>query len=125
ILPSPYRVPAKDSLLLGDEDLAAFLNGYSVLWHPTLISGASEPPKVASPYDHDSPTAGHVYALPESPQLFLADDWEDRVRTAGALSFRATPDRRETLANLQEALASGGREAPVVASDTSLLQLRP
>src|SRR5437899_257578 len=104
ILLSPYRIPAKDSLFLGDEDVAAFLNGYSVLWHPALVGGAAEPPKVASPYDYESPTAGHVYALPESPQLFLADDWEGRVHGAGAVSFRATPERKETLANLHEAL---------------------
>lgn len=104
ILLSPYRVPAKDSLMLGDEDMASFLNGYTALWHPALLEHAAEPPKVASPYDYESPTAGHVYAMPESPQIFMPDDWEERVRNAGALSFQATPDRGATLANLREAL---------------------
>lgn len=104
ILLSPYRVPAKDSLMLGDDDMASFLNGYTALWHPALVVEAAGPPRIASPYDYESPTAGHVYALPESPQMFLPEDWEFRVREAGALSFRASPDRRETIANLNEAL---------------------
>lgn len=112
LLLSPYRVPAKDSLMLGDEDMAAFLNGYTALWHPALIHGAGEPPKIVSPYDYESPTAEHVYALPETPQMFLPDDWEDRVRDVGAVSFRSSADRPATLANLREALASRKHERP-------------
>ncbi len=112
ILLSPYRVPAKDSLMLGDEDMAAFLNGYTALWHPALLYGAAETPKIASPYDYEAPKAGHVYALPETPQVFLPDDWEDRVRAAGAVAVHATADRAGTLANLHEALASRERERP-------------
>src|SRR5436305_13635358 len=104
ILLSPYRVPAKDSLMLGEEDMAAFLNGYTALWHPVLLLDTEEPPKIASPYDYESPTAGHVYALPETPQMFHPDDWEDRVRDAGAVSFHASADRQATFASLREAL---------------------
>src|ERR1700741_310594 len=104
ILLSPYRFPAQNPLMLGNEDIAAFLNGYSVLWHPAALAGAASPPQISSPYDHEQPGAGHVYGLPASPPLILPDDWEERVRTAGAASFRATADRAETLDNLRQAL---------------------
>jgi hypothetical protein len=117
ILLSPYRLPAQNAMYLSNEDVAAWLNGYSVLWHPALAQRATSPPRVGSPYDHEQPVAGNVYAVPESPPLMLPDDWEQRVRTAGALSFRATSDRQATLANLREALrsapeAEGGAALP-------------
>src|SRR5437762_6968205 len=112
ILLSPYRVPAKDSLMLGEEDVAAFLNAYSVLWHPAALNGASEPPRVASPYDYDNPVAGHIYAIPDSPPVFLPDDWDQRVRDVGAVAFRAVADREATLDNMKEAFhASANRVA--------------
>src|SRR5262249_571836 len=54
--------------------------------------------------------SGRIYAVPESPPLFLPDDWPMRVQQVGAATFRATPDREETLANMFSALASGGRQ---------------
>jgi hypothetical protein len=104
ILLSPYRLPAQNPLMLAGDDIAALLNGFSVLWHPAALHGAASPPHIASPYDYEEPTAGHVYALPESPPLVLPDDWEQRVREAGAVAFQATSDRATTLANLLEAL---------------------
>jgi hypothetical protein len=104
ILLSPYRFPAQNPLMLSNEDIAAFLNGYSVLWHPAALTGAGSPPQISSPYDHEQPAAGQVYGLPASPPLILPDDWEERVRSAGAASFRATADRAETLGNLRQAL---------------------
>jgi hypothetical protein len=104
ILLSPYRLPAQNPLMIGTEEIAAFLNGYSVLWHPAALHGASGPPKIGSPYDYEQPTAGHVYAVPENPPLVLPDDWDLRVRQAGAVAFRATTDRAATVANLKEAL---------------------
>src|SRR5881227_2967818 len=104
ILLSPYRLPAQNPLMLGNEAVAAFLNAYTVLWHPALLHGAVGPPHLASPDDHEQPTAGHVYAVPESPPLILPDDWDQRVRDAGAAAFRATMDRATTLANLPQAL---------------------
>src|SRR5262249_51230354 len=88
-----------------NEDVACFLNGYIALWHPTLLLFADGPPRISSPYDHEQPTAGHVYAVPQNPPLILPDDWDDRVREAGAIAFRATPDRATTLANLRDALS--------------------
>ncbi len=52
ILLSPYRLPTHHSLYLADEDVAAFLNGLAVLWHPAALHDAVGPPRVASAYDH-------------------------------------------------------------------------
>jgi hypothetical protein len=104
ILLSPFRVPAQSALYLGNEDVACFLNGYLALWHPALLLLASGPPRISSPYDHEQPAAGHVYAVPENPPLILPDDWQDRVVQAGAVAFRASTDRAATLANLLQAL---------------------
>jgi hypothetical protein len=104
ILLSPYRLPTHNTLYLGDDEVAAFLNGLAALWHPAALLGAASPPRVGSPYDYEQPAAGHVYAVPDNPPLMLPDDWEERVRAAGARLFRCTADRAATLANLAEAL---------------------
>ncbi len=111
ILLSPYRVPTHNTLYLGEEEVAAFLNGYTALWHPAALIGASAPPRVASPYDYEQPTAGHIYAVPDNPPLVLPDDWDERVRAVGALAFRATVDRETTLKNLCQALRHWGDQA--------------
>src|SRR6516165_8417016 len=108
ILLSPYRTPTHNTLYLGDEEMAAFLNGYTALWHPAALAGAAALPRLGSPYDYEQPTAGHVYAVPDNPPLMLPDDWEERVRATGALAFRSTADRDQTLANLKVALESWG-----------------
>src|SRR2546423_299542 len=69
ILLSPYRLPTETTLYLGDEEVAAFLNGYTALWHPAALSGAAGPPRLGSPYDYEEPVAGHVYAVPDHPPL--------------------------------------------------------
>lgn len=112
ILLSPYRLPTQNTLYLSDDDVAAFLNAHAALWHPAAACGAVAPPRIGSPYDFEQPTPGHVYAIPETPPLMLPDDWEFRVREAGAVSFRATPDRAVTLANLLDALRSLGDAGP-------------
>src|SRR5262245_44043962 len=104
ILLSPYRLPTQNALYLGDDDVAAFLNGLTALWHPAAVLGASGPPRVASPYDFEQPAAGHVYAVPAQPSPMLPDDWRHRVTEAGAAAFEATAGRDETLANLRDAL---------------------
>ena len=101
---SPFRLPTQSALYLANEDVTSFLNGHAALWHPALLLHAAGPPRIASPYDHEQPTPGHVYAVPESPPPVLPDDWDERVRAAGVLAFRATTDRPTTLANLQEVL---------------------
>jgi hypothetical protein len=122
ILLSPYRLPAQNPLMLANEDVAAFLNGLSALWHPAALQGAAGPPHISSPYDYEQPQAGHVYALPESPPLLLPEDWDRRVREAGAVAFQATADRATTLANLLEALrALAEADRP----SATLLDLRP
>jgi hypothetical protein len=112
ILLSPYRVPGQNSLMVANEDVGAFLNGYTALWHPAVALGAAGPPRVGSPYDHEQPAANHVYAVPDSPPLFLPDDWDQRIRAVGAVSFRCTLDRETTLGNLREALRARGDQAP-------------
>ncbi|HEV3079768.1 MAG TPA: hypothetical protein VGY66_08310 [Gemmataceae bacterium] len=121
LLLSPYRVPAQNALMLGDADCACFLNGITALWHPAAVLGASGPPRVASPYDHEQPTRGHIYALPETPPLVLPDEWEQRVREAGAIAFHATSERETTLANLKEAI----RASADWADSAVLLDIEP
>jgi hypothetical protein len=123
ILLSPYTPPTNYPLSLGADETSAWLHAWSALWHPAAIAGAVGPPRVASPYDHEQPTAGHVYAVPESPPLYLSDDWDDRVRQAGAAAFRSGWDRASTLANLKEALGQLG--ADLGAFDRDAGELRP
>jgi hypothetical protein len=130
ILLSPYRVPTQNTLYLGDEEVAAFLNGYTALWHPALLHGAVAPPRLGSPYDYEQPTAGHVYAVPDNPPLILPDDWDERVRAAGALAFRSTMDRPTTLENLREALRNWSEPASAalgagLPNPLDLLELEP
>lgn len=120
ILLSPYRWPTQSALYLGDDDVATFLHGYRALWHPAAVQGAIGPPRWASPYDHEQPRPGFLYAVPTTPPLFLPDDWEDRVRAAGAIAFQATPDAAATLDNLKNALRG---QADTSGSSETLLQL--
>jgi hypothetical protein len=105
LLLSPYRYPTQNPLVLGNDEMASWLNAHATLWHPAALWQAEAPPRVDVPYDYEQPTAGHLYAIPEVPPQFLPDDWEERVRAAGAAFFKATPSRETTLANLREALA--------------------
>src|SRR2546428_231226 len=111
ILLSPYRFPGQNSLLLGNEDMACWLNGWTALWHPGALWQAAGVPRYDAPYDYENPKAGQVFAVPESPPLIMPDDWEQRVRAAGAIAFKATTDRQITLANFKDALANLGKSA--------------
>jgi hypothetical protein len=112
VLLSPYRLPTQSPQVLSAEDMASWLNGYSALWHPAALWGAAGPPHVDPAYDHEQPRPGHVYAVPQSPPLLLPEDWEQRVRAAGAASFHATPDRKTTVANLRAALLAAAEGPP-------------
>jgi hypothetical protein len=129
---SPFRLPTQSALYLANEDVACFLNGHAALWHPALLLHAAGPPRIASPYDHEQPTPGHVYAVPENPPPVLPDDWDERVRAAGALAFRASTDRATTLANLKEVLrahlekeAADPEKATAAYQALGLLELPP
>src|SRR5438552_1036977 len=111
VLLSPYKYPAQYAMTMSDEDMAGWLNGFTALWHPALLWQAKEPPRCETTYDHETPKPGFLYALPETPPSYLPDDWEERVKKAGSLVFKATPDRETTLANLKTALNAEG--APV------------
>jgi hypothetical protein len=115
ILLSPYRLPSRDALMLANDDVAAFLHAYTALWHPAALRVASGPPKISSPYDHEQPVAGGIYALPESPPLLLPDEWDARVQAAGAIAFRAVADRQTTLTNLREAIRKRNSDDPAPA----------
>ncbi len=104
ILLSPYRLPTHTTLYLADDDVAAFLNAASVLWHPAALNRAIGPPRIDSPYDHDRPVDGQIFAVPEHPPLGLPDDWDSRVSAAGAIVFKTTASRIESLARLKAAL---------------------
>ncbi len=105
LLLSPHQLPGQNPLVLSNEDMACWLNAYSALWHPAVLWQAAQPPRVASAYDHETPKPGHIYAVPETPPLLLPENWQDQLVAAGAISFRATPDRQATLQHLQEAVA--------------------
>lgn len=109
ILLSPYTPPTQHALMLGVEETNCWLNAWSALWHPSAILGASAPPKWASPYDYDPPVADHIYAIPETPPLYLAGDWDDRVREVRAAAFRSDQGRQTTLEKMYAALAEVGQ----------------
>jgi hypothetical protein len=111
VLLSPYRFPAQYAMTMSDEDMACWLNGFTALWHPAILWQATGAPRCEATYDHETPKAGCIYALPEAPPAYLPDDWEERVKQAGALVFKATPDRATTLANLKAALTADGAPA--------------
>jgi alpha-mannosidase len=115
ILLSPYRLPAQNASMLANDDAGAFLHAYTASWHPAALLGATGPPKIGSPYDYEQPTAGHLYAVPETPPLILPDDWDERVQRAGAIAFRATADRHATLADLRKAILAWKPDAPTPA----------
>lgn len=104
ILLSPYRFPAQYLMTLAEEDMACWLSGFSTLWHPALLWQGQAPPRCESQYDHEQPRPNCVYVLPESPPLYLPDDWRERVRAVGSVAIQATPERSATLANLESAL---------------------
>lgn len=106
ILLSPYRYPAGHALSMGDEDMAAWMNTYTTLWHPAILWGAAGPPRVDSPYDYENPQDHHVYGVPESPPLMMSEDWPDRVKQVGGVILYGMKDRLPTLEKAREILAS-------------------
>lgn len=116
---SPYRLSTHHSVTLGDDEAAAFLNGYAALWHPALLRGAAAAPRVVSPYEYEQPTAGHIYSVPQTPPPLLPDDWEERATAAGAAFFAPSADRSATLEAALKALASlepNAADAPSLAA---------
>jgi hypothetical protein len=105
-------LPGQNPLVLSNEDMASWLNAYSVLWHPAALWQAPSPPRVDSAHEHEEPKPGHIYAIPETPPLLLPEDWQQRALAAGACAFRASPDRSTTLRNLEQALGTLGSHPP-------------
>src|SRR5882724_10513761 len=106
ILLSPYRYPAGHAMSLGDDDMAAWMNAWTALWHPAALWGAAGPPRVDSPYDHENPLGHLIYGVPESPPLMLSEDWPERVKQAGAVILPGTKERLVMLEKASEALAT-------------------
>jgi hypothetical protein len=109
LLLSPYRLPTHHQVYLNEDEMAAWLNGYIVLWHPALLLGGERPPRVDSAYDHEQPTASRAYVMPDSPPQFLPDDWPDRVQATGALKLPAAPDREATVRGMIDAVREAGQ----------------
>ena len=109
LLLSPYRLPTHHQVYLNEDEMAAWLNGFIALWHPALLIGGDRPPRVDSAYDHEQPTAGRAYVMPESPPQFLPDDWADRVQAGGALKLPAYPDRDATVLEMIDAVRAAGQ----------------
>ncbi len=109
LLLSPYRLPTHHQVYLNEEEMTAWLNGYIVLWHPALLLGGEKPPRVDSAYDHEQPTAGRAYVMPDSPPQFLPDDWPDRVKQIGSLKLSALTDRDETIRGMIAAFREAGQ----------------
>jgi alpha-mannosidase len=128
LLLSPYRLPTHHQVYLNEDEMAAWLNGFIVLWHPALLIGGERPPRVDSAYDHEQPTPGRAYVMPDSPPQFLPDDWPDRVHATGALKLPAYPDRDQTLTAMVDVVRNAaqtdeGREHFGTPEQQSLLDL--
>jgi hypothetical protein len=102
--------------MLGDTEMSAWLTGYLALWHPALIEGAEGPPRIDSQYDHEQPKPAHIYARPEQPELYLPEDWDQRLSQAGAVAFTSHGDWPTTLASLHQAFP----DLPPVSDDVGL-----
>jgi hypothetical protein len=111
---TPYRLPTHYPLMLGDGATAAWLLADRALWHPAVLALAAGLPALADPADHAEPQPDTLYALPADPPPYLPDDWDDRVRRAGAGAFRTGDDWAGTLANLRSALASMNVDATIL-----------
>src|SRR3954452_24644611 len=103
---STYRLPTDSTLYLGDEEVAAFLNGLAALWHPAALALATRLPHPSPPHDHEEPAADGLFAVPDNPPPEgLPEDWAAKARAAGAVVFSASPDRAATFDSLKKALA--------------------
>src|SRR5262245_55651818 len=104
LLLSTYRLPSDRVLSLGHQEAPPFLNGYLALWHPAALACAAALPQVASPHDHETPAAEHLYVVPDCPPNTVADNFPEEARAAAALVVPATTDRAETITGLLETL---------------------
>ncbi len=107
---SPHTYPGQNPTQLSDEEMLAWMNAYTALWHPAVIWGSSGPPKVDPPHDHEEPEAQNVYAVPGFPPNTMPEGWADKVKEVGGVAVRASRDRKATLQGLHETM---GQVAPV------------
>ncbi|MGF1581798.1 MAG: hypothetical protein ACFCD0_20915, partial [Gemmataceae bacterium] len=114
---SPYTYPGQNPTQLSEEDMLAWMNSYTALWHPAVIWGSSGPPKIDPPHDHQEPEGRNVYALPSSPSNIMPEGWPKRVEQAGAVVLRAFKDRESTLTGL---LSTMERTSPMAFETSDL-----
>lgn len=120
LLLSPYTPPTQHALMLGDDETACWLNGWTALWHPAALRHASAPPRWLGVYDQDEPGPNQLVAMPEFPPPYVAADWGDRLTAKGGDHFSATPDRKTTLENLRRALAQLGDDVSAFDAEPQL-----
>ncbi|GIW84212.1 MAG: hypothetical protein KatS3mg106_725 [Gemmataceae bacterium] len=120
---SALRLPTSYPLQLEAEEVAAWLNGYIMMWHPAALWNASQPPQPSNSYDHDTPSAGFIYVLPKGPQLFQPEDWQQRVEMAPAYALEATSDRSETLSRLLSVARQAGSPPALLEAPAEAVRL--
>jgi hypothetical protein len=120
---SAMRLPTSYPLQIDSQEAAAWLNGYTVLWHPAALWRSSQPPQPSNSYDHDMPSAGFIYSCPRGPQLFQPADWHQRLEAVGAYAFEATADRPETQTNFLEAIRQTATPQQLVEAPADVVQL--
>ncbi len=112
LLLSPYRPPTSYPVALNADEASAWLAGYFALWHPAVLAKLDRPPTCASAYDHDLPTEGAIYAVPQGPHLYQAENWAERVKSVHAVAFVAEPDSAATRAAMLAALRERDADVP-------------
>ena len=122
LLLSPYRPPTSYPVALNADEASAWLAGYFALWHPAVLARLDRPPAAASAYDHDQPTENAIYAVPQGPHLYQAEDWPARVQSANAVAFVASPDLATTRAAVLAALRERDPGAPHADAPADLVQ---
>jgi hypothetical protein len=110
VLLTTYRASSKYRVTLSREEADAFLHGYLGLWHPAVVRTAAGPPLLASHYEYESPSADHLFAVPETPSNYQPGDWEARQAEAGSRSFTARVNWEETAVALRESLGVTSEE---------------
>ena len=105
ILLSPYRYPAQSPLMLGADEMAAWMNAYSVLWHPAALSASRHRHASTSPTITRSPN-------PVTCTPLTRDDLVAQIRYAEAFHAARQAEAAGNATQAQKAmLAEGGKAA--------------
>ena len=102
---SPYRPPTSYPVSLDPLEAETWLSSWFTLWHPAVLDRLAHPPTASTIYEHDPPTSGCVYALPNGPSDNHPEDWQHRAIEANCIVFDAVKDQAATFENLRQAFA--------------------